>query len=142
MGWAAESFRENMNLEHHESLKIFMFLLKAVSAIAYIFVLGYFAAGGLMEDVVWLMLLIGAVFDLVPELFTLHIMGTLPPKVQQAEATQLVLAVLAYIILAVTLVDSINVPLFEGYAAFTVVWLISFMVQQGVFFIAIEHDIS
>lgn len=138
MGWAAEAFRENTNLEHHESVRIFLFMLKAMSAIAYIFVLGYLAAGGILDAVVWLFLLVGAVFDLVPELLTIRVMDDIPPRAQSAELTQLGIAALAYITLAVTLFLSLPTSIFAGYSVFAVLWILSFMIQESVFFLLDE----
>lgn len=135
MGWVAESFRESTNLEHHESMRILLFILKSVSAIAYVYVLGYLAAGGTVDTMVWLILLIGAIFDLVPEALTLHNLNTLPDYAQRAELTQLGLASFAYVLLVATLFGGTSLPVFPGYIAFSVVWIISFLVQESVFFL-------
>jgi hypothetical protein len=133
MGWGVEAFRENMNLEHTESVRIFQFMLKAVAAMAYIYVLGYFAAGGGMSPIVWAIILIGAVFDLVPELMTMRSVHLLPERAQRAEKTQLGLTAFAYILLAATLFASNGMPVFTGYVAFAVLWIIAFLVQEAVF---------
>lgn len=135
MEWMIESFRENMNLEHHESRKIFLFILKAISGIAFIFILGYLAAGGTVDRMVWLILLLGAIFDLVPELITIRAMNALNATAQHAEQIQLVLAALAYLVLATTVILGTPVQPFTGYAVFATLWIISFMIQQSVFFL-------
>ncbi len=132
MGWTAEAFRENMNLEHSESARIFQFILKAVAAIAYIYVLGFFAAGGEMSAMIWTVLLVGALFDLIPELLTMHSIHVLPDTAKRAEITQIGIAAFAYILLVITLFSSNGMPVFTGYAAFTLLWIMSFLVQESV----------
>lgn len=132
MGWGAEAFRENTNLEHSESVRIFQFILKAVAAMAYISILGYFAAGGEMAGIVWIIILVGAVFDLVPELLTIRNVNTLPETAKRAEMTQLGLTAFAYILLAITFFGGATMPIFGGYIAFAVLWIFAFLVQESV----------
>ncbi len=134
MEWAAESFRENMNLEHHESLKILLFVLKSLSGIAFVFVLGFLAAGGRIDNMVLFILILAAVLDLIPEYLSIRAMGWLNDAARKAEQVQLVLAALAYMILATVLYVDPFQP-FYGYAAFTIVWILSFLVQQAAFFL-------
>jgi len=140
MGWVAEAFRENTNLDHHESVRIFQFILKAVAAIAYIAILGYLAAGGALDGMVWIILMLGAVFDLIPELLTMHSVHSLSKTAKRAEMTQLGLAAFAYILLAATLFSDSTMPVFGGYIAFAVLWIISFLVQESVFLYLGETD--
>lgn len=135
MGWAAEAFRENSNLEHKVTAKIILFILKAVSAIAYIFVLGYLAAGGIIDGAAQIMLILGAVFDLVPEILTLRILDDLPKTAQQIEFAQLILAVLAYTVLVATIFIASPEQTFVGYALFAVLWILSFLIQESTFFL-------
>lgn len=134
MGWVTAAFHERHNIHHMESLKLLLFVLKAISAAAYLFVLGYLAGGGAVDAAVWIVLLIGAVFDLVPELLTVNILGELPAHARRAEQVQLGLAVAAYLILVSTLFVDVPARTFIGYATFAVVWIGSFLIQQGALF--------
>lgn len=134
MGWITAAFHENTNLEHAESLKVFLFLLKAVAAIAYVFVLGYLAAGGTIEATVWFVLLIAAVFDLVPELLTLDGLTLLPERARQTELAQLILTAVAYLVLTITLFLNVPYTTFTGYATFAALWIIAFLIQESVLF--------
>lgn len=139
MEWASASFRENMNLAHHESLKIFLFILKSVSGIAFIFVLGYLAAGGAVNSMVWIILLFGALLDLIPEYLSIRAMQWLNGAAKRAEQVQLILAALAYTILAGLLYVDPGAP-FLWYAVFCVIWIFSFLVQQATFFLWTQED--
>lgn len=132
MDWLPAAFRDNMNLEHHLSAKIFLFMLKAVSATAYIFVLGYIAAGGAVDAAIHVVLLVGAVFDLIPDAATMQLIHDLPQTAQRAEYLQITLTVLAYLILVTTLFIAAPFGLFTGYAAFATLWIAGFLVQESV----------
>lgn len=134
MRWAIEAFRENTGMEHEQSAKLFFFMLKAVSAMAYLFVLGYLAAGQAFDDTVMLILLLGAVIDLVPEAVTLRIRDRLPEKARAAEDLQLVLKAVAYLMLAAVITRAV-VDLYWSYVAFLLLWLLSFLIEESVLFL-------
>lgn len=134
MGWVAEAFRENTNLEHQESMRMFLFVLTFVSALVYIYILGYLAAGGVFDTMVWLFLFIGVLFDLLPEVMTLHSLDLLPDTARRVEMTQLGMTMFAYVLLAITLFGGTALPTFLGYVSFAVLWILAFLIQNTVLF--------
>lgn len=136
MDWAAAAFQENTNLGQALTGKIFLFLAKAVAAMAYLFVLGYIAAGGTITGGISLFLIVGFVLDLIPDLIMFYAMDDLPNTVQNIEYLQYMISVFAYIILGLTLFVATPNELFLGFASFTIVWLLSFILQESTMFLA------
>lgn len=141
MGWTAAAFREQMNLGDAETIKIFLFIFKAVAAIGYIFVLGFIAAGGPVGNGVITVLLLAAVLDLVPELLSVKLAGYMPPTARTVEYFQLLLTATAYLILGATLFTTVPISTFAGYSLFAVIWITAFLLQEGVIvLLEPEHD--
>ncbi|MFB6166772.1 MAG: hypothetical protein ABEJ62_00735 [Candidatus Nanohaloarchaea archaeon] len=134
MEWFKQSFRERLNLEHEEVLKIFFFIFKGISAIGFLFILGYLWAGSPLGDVARLVLVLSAAVDLAPEIITLRVLGYLPEKARQAEKLQLLLTAAAYLLLASIFLGLTPNPLL-AYTAFTALWLLSFLVEESVVFL-------
>lgn len=135
MRMVTAAFRENMNLDGHELVKVFLFIVKGIAAMAFLFVLGYLAAGGPVTWTVTLLLVLAAIIDLVPELATLRIRASLPPLARRLEDLQLVLTAGAYVLLIAVLTGTAGDP-FVAYAAFATLWLAAFFIQESVLFLA------
>ncbi|MDY6770149.1 MAG: hypothetical protein SVU88_04195 [Candidatus Nanohaloarchaea archaeon] len=129
-----DAFHDRMELRPEESLKVFLFAVKALSAMGFLFVLGHITATGTLSSTTLLVLGLAAVLDLLPELVTVRIMDVLPPRARQAERLQLGLTAAAYAVLAGVVFTS-AVPVFTGYAVFIVLWLASFLVEESVMFL-------
>ncbi len=73
-----DRFHDAMHLQPAETFKIFMFVLNAVAAMAYLFVLGQLTVLGGMTSTLWLIVVLAAVLDLVPEIVTVRMLQVLP----------------------------------------------------------------
>ncbi len=130
MDWFADTFRDNTGLEHEELLKVFFFVMKAVSAIAFVFVLGYLSATRSFDRPIVLILLLASVVDLVPEAITVRNLAHLPERAMKAEKTQLALKAVAYLLLTASITSVAPDP-FTAYVTFTIVWLLSFLIEES-----------
>lgn len=134
MEWAAAAFRENTGLEHVEAVKVGQFVVKALAAAAYLYVLGVLTAGGTVDVAVRTVLVIAAVIDIVPELITVRLRPHLPRRARRLEDVQLVLRAIAYVLLAGILLGAAP-DVVVAYTLFTVLWLVAFVLEESVMFL-------
>ncbi|MCJ7478840.1 MAG: hypothetical protein MUP63_01555 [Candidatus Nanohaloarchaeota archaeon QJJ-7] len=135
----ADRFHTNMELEPEESFKAFLFIVKSLAAIGFLFVLGQVSVLGEITRIAALILVLSAVLDLVPEAFTFRMMRVIPEKAREAEKLQLILKVFAYFML-LSIFFGLAVEVFWAYSAFMILWLASFVVEESVMFLLEETD--
>lgn len=134
-----DRFHQRMELHPAESFKVFLFGVKAVSAMGFLFVFGQVAATGTLPQTATVVLVIAAVLDLLPQVVTLQMIPVLPRIARDAEYLQLVLKLVAYTVLAATVTGAAPSPVL-GYAAFIVLWTGSFLVEESVLFLVGDAD--
>ncbi|MDY6769073.1 MAG: hypothetical protein SVW02_03120 [Candidatus Nanohaloarchaea archaeon] len=135
----ADRFHHRMELHPAESFKVFLFAVKAFSAMGFLFVFGQVAATGGISRTAGVVLILAAVLDLLPQIVTLRMLSALPDIARDAEYLQLVLKLVAYTVLAATAAGAAPSPVL-GMAAFVVLWTGSFLVEESVLFLVGDAD--
>lgn len=130
----ADRFHERQELRPEESFKVFLFVSKAFAAMGFLFALGHIAATGQIPPIIGLVITLAAVLDLAPEIVTIRMMGALPARARQAEQLQLLLKAVAYGLL-LSIYTGAATSVFWAYAAFAVLWICSFLVEESVMFL-------